>query len=143
MHLCLSCMEQYDEKYGICPNCGADYNIKASESFHLEPGTELGERYIVGRVLGQGGFGVTYIGFDIELKKKVAIKEYLPSEFSTRSVHETKVTVFGGDKEEQFKAGIARFVKEAKRLAKFNKESEIINIYDTVEENGTAYIIME
>ncbi len=143
MKLCMGCMEMYEDKFDICPCCGYEENSLPEEAFHLTPGTVIGERYIVGKVLGFGGFGVTYIGFDRELEKKVAIKEYLPSEFATRTLHQTKVTVYGGDKTEQFGLGMAKFVDEARKLAKFNEDTEIVNVYDTFTENDTAYIIME
>ena len=109
----------------------------------MQPGTLLHDRYIVGRVLGYGGFGVTYIGWDGKLEQKVAIKEYLPGEFSTRMPGQSQVTVFNGDKSEQFRDGLKKFVEESKRLAKFQNEAGIVKIFDSFEENETAYIIME
>ena len=116
---CLGCMEIYDERYEICPHCGYIYGTKAEESIHMEPGTILYDRYIIGKVLGYGGFGVTYIAWDGRLEQKVAIKEYLPGEFSTRMPGQTQVTVFNGEKSEQFQDGLKKFVEEAKRLARF------------------------
>ncbi len=143
MKLCMGCMELYEEQFDICPCCGYEENTLPDEAFHLIPGTVIADRYIVGKVLGFGGFGVTYIGFDKELEKKVAIKEYLPGEFATRTLHQTRVTVYGGDKTEQFGLGMSKFVEEARKLAKFNEDTEIVNVYDTFMENDTAYIIME
>ena len=95
---CLGCMEQFEEMYDICPFCGYEVGTPAEDAIHLNPGTMLHDRYIMGRVLGYGGFGVTYIGWDGKLEQKVAIKEYLPSEFSTRMPGQTCVTIFNGDK---------------------------------------------
>ncbi|MGN0610496.1 MAG: PASTA domain-containing protein [Ruminiclostridium sp.] len=140
---CYGCMELYESEYDICPHCGYIYGSHAEEAVHIEPGTLLHDRYIIGKVLGYGGFGVTYIGWDGKLEQKVAIKEYLPSEFSTRMPGQSQVTVFNGAKNEQFHDGLAKFVDEAKRLAKFQNEPGIVKIFDSFEENDTAYIIME
>ena len=113
------------------------------EQIHMEPGIILHNRYIIGRVLGYGGFGVTYLGWDGKLEMKVAIKEYLPSEFSTRMPGQTKVSVFRGEKKVQFDEGLGKFVDEARRLANFKNEDGIVRVYDSFEENDTAYIIME
>lgn len=140
---CLGCMEYYGDEFEICPHCGYVEGTPAEEAIHMAPGTLLHDRYIIGRVLGFGGFGVTYIGWDGRLEQKVAVKEYLPGEFSTRMPGETTVTVFNGDKKEQFDDGLEKFVDEAKRLAKFKNEPGIVKIFDSFSENETAYIIME
>ena len=140
---CLGCMEQYEEEYKVCPHCGYVVGTTAEEAIHMEPGTILHDRYIAGKVLGYGGFGVTYIGWDGRLEQKVAIKEYLPSEFSTRMPGQSQVKVFGGEKSEQYHDGLAKFIEEARRLAKFQNEPGIVKIFDSFEENDTAYIVME
>lgn len=89
--LCLGCMQEFDDQYTICPHCGYAVGTKAAEAIHMSPGTVLHNRYIVGKVLGFGGFGVTYIAWDKKLEQKVAIKEYLPSEFSTRMPGQTRL----------------------------------------------------
>ncbi len=143
MKRCMGCMEEYKDDVFICPYCGYEENSLPEESFHLTPGTMLGKRYQIGKVLGFGGFGVTYIGFDTLLEKKVAIKEYLPSEFATRMPSQTNVSVYSGEKTEQFETGMDKFVDEAKRLAKFSETEGIVNVYDCISDNNTAYIIME
>ena len=142
---CMSCMEQYDDNLTVCPHCGSDRTV-GDDALHIPQGTVLRERYIVGKCLGFGGFGVTYIGYDALLEHKVAIKEYLPSEFSTRAIGDTAVTIIGGEADqraEQFHDGLVKFHEEAKRLAKFSSVDGIVKIFDTFEENNTAYIIME
>ena len=141
--ICLGCMTHYDEEYSICPICGYVEGTHVADTMHMEPGSRLQDRYIVGKALGNGGFGVTYIGRDTLIERNVAIKEYLPSEFSTRTPGQTKITVFTGDKSEQFADGLSRFVEEAQRLAKFANMDGIVNIFDSFEENNTAYIVME
>lgn len=143
MRLCMGCMEEFNESYGSCPYCGYVPGTQPVEAYHIIPGMVINGKYIVGRAIGYGGFGVTYIGMDQVLNKKVAIKEYLPGEFSTRVPGQTEVSVFSGEKEEQFQKGVDKFVDEAKRLAKFQNLEHIVQIYDAFQENGTAYIVME
>ena len=143
MTRCLGCMNEYDEAFGLCPYCGYEFGTPAENSLHMQPGSMLFNRYIVGKVIGFGGFGVTYIAWDTTLKIRVAIKEYLPSEFATRAVGQTQVTIFSGNKTEQFHDGMLKFLDEAQRLMKFQNEQGIVHIYDSFEENNTAYIVME
>ena len=140
---CLGCMEMYGDEFNICPHCGYVEGTVSEEPIHMNPGTILHDRYIIGKVLGFGGFGVTYLAWDGKLEQKVAIKEYLPGEFSTRMPGQAIVTVFNGEKAEQFDNGLKKFVDEAKRLAKFQNEVGIVKIFDSFEENKTAYIVME
>ena len=143
MKRCLSCMTEYADNLTTCPQCGYAEGTVAENALHMSPGSILADRYIVGKVIGFGGFGVTYIGWDALLETKIAIKEYLPSEFSTRVVGQTQVTVFSGDKQEQFTDGMKKFIDEAKKLAKFHSTPGIVKIFDSFEANNTAYIIME
>jgi beta-lactam-binding protein with PASTA domain len=136
-------MEEFEDQFDICPYCGYVKGTPAREAYHIIPGTVLHERYIIGKVLGFGGFGITYLGYDRLLNMKVAIKEYMPSEFSTRMPTQTVVTVYSGEKEEQFQAGLKNIIEEAKRLAKFQNEPDIVHVFDCFQENNTAYIIME
>ena len=143
MKICYGCMENYSDELTVCPHCGFAEGTKPENALHMEPGSILADRYIIGKVIGFGGFGVTYIGWDTLLKTKVAVKEYLPSEFSTRVLGHTMVTVFSGDKTEQFNDGMRRFIDEAKKLAKFHSTPGIVKIFDSFECNNTAYIVME
>lgn len=139
----MNCMEQYDEQKPICPYCGYDEHTEEISGPHMMPGEILQERYIVGVALGIGGFGVTYIGWDALLERKVAIKEYMPSELASRSVGVKEITIYAGKRQEYFRWGLQKFREEAQKLAKLNQISGIVQIYDTFEENRTAYIIME
>lgn len=140
---CLGCMERIEEGTEICPHCGYDQNLPAREAYHLSPGTILRARYLIGRVIGYGGFGVTYLGYDLMLGYKVAIKEYLPSEFATRVPEQQTLSIYTGEAEKQFEAGLRSFGDEAKRLAQFSNIPGVVKIYDVFHENRTAYIIME
>lgn len=143
MARCMGCMAEITEEERICRYCGYQKGTDVKEAYYLLPGTVLKQKYLVGRVLGYGGFGVTYIGWDQVLQRKVAVKEYLPSDFATRSYGSRRVTVFSGEAAEQFQAGLESFLFEARRLAKFNAVAETVDIYDCFEENGSGYIVME
>lgn len=144
MNRCLGCMEEFQEGYDLCPYCGYEVGTPPREAYHMMPGTLLLEgRYLIGRVLGFGGFGVTYIGWDRVLERKVAVKEYLPGEFSTRIPGQTQVTAYEGERTEQFGSGLGKFLEEAKMLAKLEAANGVVQIYNSFQENGTAYIIME
>lgn len=143
MHRCLGCMEEYQDEFHMCPLCGYEEGTPPQEPYHMLPGTILSGKYLVGKVLGFGGFGVTYIGYDRKLERKVAIKEYLPGEYSTRMPGTTEVLTHGEEKAEQFQKGLSKFVEEAKILAKMQDCNGVVKIYDSFMENSTAYIVME
>lgn len=142
--LCMHCMQTLETPHSVCPHCGFD-NQKAENAAHqLECGSILCGTYFVGRTLGQGGFGITYVGMDLNLEKKVAIKEYYPEGCVTRDIktHST-VLSFDGEKTTFFRKGRERFVDEAKTLALFSGDSGVVNVRTFFFENGTAYIVMD
>ena len=143
MPLCYHCFRETDTP-GVCPHCG--YDPAGSERKYplaLHPGSILNGRYIVGRVLGQGGFGITYIAQDDRTKERVALKEYLPTEFAGRTSGSPSVQVYSDDRRENFEYGKAQFLEEAKTLAALNGDPHIVRVYTYFEENGTAYFTME
>ena len=126
-----------------CQHCGYD-NSEVLNPNYLSPGSELQNgKYVVGQVIGAGGFGVTYSAWDTLLDRHVAIKEYMPGEFSTRMPGRTQLTIYSGEKETQFNDGMLKFYDESNRLAKFTETAGIVQIYDCFYENNTAYIVME
>lgn len=144
MKRCMGCMELYEEQYDICPHCGYEDGYDDHQLLHIDAGQILADRYVIGRSLGFGGFGVTYLGWDNKLERKVAIKEYLPSEFATRMVHRQEIIVDNSEKKtKQFLEGKTKFLKEAQKLAKVGDIDGIVHMYDSFEANNTAYIIME
>ena len=143
MKRCLRCFQNYEENKTECPWCGFQENQQLKEPQYLSAGTVLQNRYEIGAVVGAGGFGITYAAWDRVLEQRVAIKEYMPGEFSTRTPGETRVSVYGGEKEEQYKNGRDKFYEESQRLAKFQDVPGIVQIYNSFEENETAYLVME
>ena len=110
----------------------------------LRKGTRLIGRYTIEGVLGQGGFGITYLGMDELHKKKVAIKEFFPQGIVTRNIeYEDTVTVTLVGEKENYDKGKERFLKEAQTMAMFSKDKGIVKALDFFEINNTAYIVME
>lgn len=133
----------------VCPACGAD-NLDTAQSCascgshlvapHLPMGNKLmGGRYTIGKVLGEGGFGITYQGADTLLKRPVAIKELFP-EGARRSGSTVIPPVSTG--EDSFIEIRQDFIKEAQTLAQFSHPS-IVRVLDQFETNDTAYFVME
>lgn len=142
--LCMGCMTSIENKKAYCPYCGFKADAAEQSPHHLPPETILNGKYLIGRVLGEGGFGITYLGWDLNLDMKVAIKEYYPAGFVTReNTVTTTVTPFSGDKREAYISGLEKFVGEAKSLAKFYILPGIVSVKDFFKENGTGYIVME
>ena len=137
-HLCYNCFQEKPEEAGPCPYCGFDLeeNVK-KYPVALRAGTVLNGRYIIGRVLGQGGFGITYLAWDTKLEAKVAVKEFMPGELATR-VDGTIVSVLAESKTEAFTYGAERFQEEARTLAKFMGQPNIAGVTDYFDENDKA-----
>lgn len=118
-------------------------NRSMSNTRCLKPGVILKERYKIEEVIGAGGFGITYRAWDPLLQSYVAIKEYYPSGIATRSADSSKVCVPVGQEQREYHRGRIRFLKEAQDVARFQSEPNIVSIYDYLEENDTAYMVME
>ena len=139
---CLGCMK-HKQEYPVCEHCGYDERT-ANAPHQLQTGTVLQGRYLVGRALGQGGFGITYLGWNQYLETRVAIKEYYPSAFVDRNAtHNTAVLCKTERMEEMFRDNRLRFLREAKTLAKLQYVPQIVSVFDFFEANNTAYIVME
>ena len=140
---CYNCMKQINDGSEFCFNCGKPVNSN-HPPHHLKPGTILHNQYLVGNSIGEGGFGITYVGLDLSLDMKIAIKEFYPSGYANRNnTHSNNVTLNYQSEGEYFKSGVENFLREARSIAKFNNESSIVDVRAFFEENGTAYIIME
>ena len=115
-----------------------------AHSHQLSENYILSERYRIVKVLGEGGFGITYEGYDGLFNVKVAIKEYYPIGLVNRTVTEsTEVTAFTRENDEIFKRGKKSFLKEAKILAMFSSNPNIVSVKDFFEHNNTVYMVME
>ena len=132
---CHACGNLLKGTEGVCPVCGMPY-----ASPHLPPGTKLREgKYTVGKVLGQGGFGITYQGADVALNRPVAVKEFFPDGSSRRTNLLVPPTALGGG---GLQNALESFLDEARTLSQFNHPG-IVDVFDVFEENHTAYLVME
>lgn len=138
--LCENCFMETDQE--PCPFCSYDKSRRKRDITVLEMGSILDGRYMTGGVIGKGGFGITYLAYDIKLDKRVAVKEYYPRGIATRG--EDRVTVSASDEnsERTFRDGAERFYKEAELVSRFNGNPNIVNVYDFFRENDTVYFTM-
>ena len=139
-HICPNCFREQSFG-GVCPHCG--YQGEVRPPLALPEGSILGGHYLLGRVLGQGGFGITYAAWDFNRNQKVAIKEYFPETFATREGATRRVAPLSHSHEENYSFGLQQFLKEAGALSQFTHVAEIVSVYACFEENGTAYFTME
>ena len=143
--LCINCMQERRSPDGICEFCGFDVRTFELPRHHMRPFTILAGKYLIGNAIGEGGFGITYIGMDLNLEVKVAIKEYYPQGAAVRDCRTNDSTVWSYSKSTQvfFEEGREKFINEAKTIAKFRNVPEIVGVIDFFRENQTAYIVME
>ncbi len=142
MAYCSYCMSELSGEF--CTSCGKKAEQYIPAAHHLSSGCVLSKKYLVGAVIGEGGFGITYIGRDLNLDIKVAIKEYYPfGTVNRNSTSSTYVSANLGDAEAEFEKGKKSFLSEARTLAKFANEPNIVTVRDFFEENNTAYIVMD
>ena len=142
LNKCFGCMEEI-QGYP-CPHCGFDPRRVTGIEYALPMGTILTGKYLVGRVLGQGGFGITYVGWDIALERKVAIKEYYPSGQVSRNPGSRGLTWYTSVQSQQAKQnGTQMFLKEARKMSKVDDIPNVVRVRDLFQENETAYIVMD
>lgn len=145
-HLCLGCMSYIENPDAPCPNCGRTKTMRNAVS-QLQPGYMLTnenqtEKYIIGRVLGQGGFGISYLAWNANRGERVVVKEYFPAQFVNRDRNDNVVPINPKDYE-QFRHGLDSFLKEAYQLLEFSNDPNVVNVKNFFQANDTAYIVME
>ncbi len=140
-YLCMGCMTDKGTS-AICPLCRYDEE-KRRTPLALPHRATLKNRFVIGRMLGKpGGFGITYLGWDITLETSVAIKEYLPRDLVTRDTDRTSITPHSDEDEKDFRYGLKQFLQEARTLAKFD-HANVVRVRDFFEKNSTAYLVMD
>ena len=138
---CLNCFQVMIAAEMVCPHCKYPQPTSFNHTY-LQPPFRLKEQYILGRVLGHGGFAITYLGYDRSLGTRVAIKEYFPAEFATRAADGCAVIPYAGNRQTLFQLGKEKFIAEARLLATL-RNPNIIGIRQFVEDCNTAYFVME
>jgi serine/threonine protein kinase len=142
MTRCLVCNAENPSTARICATCGASLNgdPAGGATSALSAGTQLSNGlYAVGKVLGQGGFGITYLGSDARERRTVAIKEFFPHGSARRG---REVYPSSGMSLPDFVVARDKFLGEAGILARF-KHPGIVEVYASFDENKTAYMVME
>ena len=142
-HLCLGCMKY---KKNLDEPCACGWHEDSRNDRHQLPaGSSLAGRYMVGRVLGEGGFGITYLGWSMKQNKKVAIKEFYPGKKMVvrESDGYTVTPLPDPQKQKRFESGRDKFFYESQVLAAFDADPNIVNVEDFFKENNTSYIVME
>jgi hypothetical protein len=125
-----------------CPDCGYDETAQRA-TFLLPHRTLLNGQFIVGRGLGKpGGFGITYLGWDLWLHRRVAIKEYFPRDIAGRAADGTTVTPDSTDDAEGFRYGLEQFQTEARTLARLDHPNSV-RTHQVLAAHGTAYLAIE
>ena len=134
-----------DERTVIGPVSGSgaasEFAPSSSMSVHTLPeGTRIRDYKITG-LIGEGGFGIVYLAYDVSLQRRVAIKEYLPASMASRANASMAVVVKSTRHQETFALGLKSFLNEARLLARFDHPS-LVKVYRFWEENNTAYMVM-
>ena len=126
----------------VCPNCGYDESERRTPLV-LPYRVVLNGQFIVGKVLGKpGGFGITYLGWDINLATLVAIKEYLPRDYAGRDADHASVMAHSREDASLFRFGLEQFLNEARTLARFDHPN-VVRTRSFFEQHGTAYLVMD
>ena len=150
--LCMGCMELLENTGVPCPKCGFSLKDYQQPENGMPPYEILNGKYLVGKVIGIGGFGITYIGWDFYQSKKVCIKEYFPKGVAKReqtTTYSTEYSTYSMDvftvntKKAAYLGGLKGYIKEAETLSKFYGRPGIVSVRDFFYGNKTAYIVME
>lgn len=128
-----------------CRHCGYDPALDLPLPYFLRPGAILNGKYVIGKALGQGGFGITYIAWNLALDTKVAIKEYFPAGQVMRDSGSNRDLYWYSTPQATWarSEGLEKFLKEARKMSKVSHISQVARVQDLFQENGTAYIVMD
>lgn len=138
--LCENCFAEISSD--PCPLCGFNPRLHKNDPIALRLGSILNKRYRIGGVIGKGGFGITYLAYDLKLDTRIAVKEYYPLGLAIRTPGNTTVSVSNEDSEKSFRSGAEKFYNEARTVARFNGNINIVSVHDFFYENDTVYFTM-
>ena len=141
LNRCLACMQEIEPGIRICPHCHTAIPCPPNDANSLQPGYELG-RFVIGKQIGHGGYGKTYIAFDKRLQRIQCIKEFFPNKFRRLSDMSPDVTP---EEKVEFDKSSDRFLQEARIMSAMSehKVPNMVEVFDQLEMNGTTYILME
>lgn len=142
---CVGCMKPLTAE-GRCAYCGLQQDKYRPIPRCLRPGMCLRDRYVLGRVLGEGSFGISYIAWDCLLDTVVAIKEYFPASLVSRHISEededTNVYIYEKRESQKYQESLKKYLGEAKSLSAYYDLDRIVSVRDFFYANNTAYIVM-
>lgn len=138
---CINCMHEKGTG-SVCPACGFNESATPSSPYYLHPRTILQQKYMVGRAIGQGGFAITYLAWDINLGIRLALKEYFPIDLVYRIPGNNLVMAHTKAQDAIFISDMEKFIKEARLLARFIDHPNIVSVTDYFQANRTAYLVM-
>ena len=142
---CVGCMKPLTAE-GRCAYCGLQQDKSRPIPRCLRPGMCLRDRYVLGRVLGEGSFGISYIAWDCLLDTVVAIKEYFPASLVSRHISEededTNVYIYEKRESQKYQESLKKYLGEAKSLSAYYDLDGIVSVRDFFYANNTAYIVM-
>ena len=144
--LCPGCMNEWGKPDQACPVCGFIRNKYERAARWLPLYTVLEHKIMIGKVIGEGGFGITYMGWDLNLQVRVAVKEYFPMGLATRETGQGRscaISALPGVRRDNYRQGLEKFMTEAQNLSKFYNLNGIVSVKDFFFANETAYMIME
>lgn len=139
--LCPSCFRTITD--GVkCNECGYTYYSTTEHPLRLPIFSVLHKRYLIGKLLGYGGFGITYAALDVETNSICAIKEFFPADIVSgrNEIHNLKLITHMNT---SFENGKKRFLKEAQTLYRLKDNTAVVDILNYFSENNTAYLVME
>ncbi len=143
MNLCPNCFENSYHN-ASCTRCGYQLQYDKPRSQKALPvGTVLKQRYYLGKLLGEGGFGITYKAYDLKKQSMCCVKEYAPNGLCRRRDDNHQFELVSYESEEPYRAGLRRFLEEAQILSKLEQIPSVVDITDTFQEYNTAYFVME
>ncbi|MGL5436052.1 MAG: protein kinase domain-containing protein [Lachnospiraceae bacterium] len=140
--MCPNCFSWHYHR-NSCADCGYINQPNRNQGRAMTAGTLLGNRYFIGRILGVGGFGITYKAYDYLHREVCAIKEYAPAGITYRNQGEKEIQVSMTSGKSVFHHGMIRFLQEAERLKQLFDIDDVVKIKDSFSQNGTAYFVME
>ena len=144
--LCPGCMNEWAKPDQACPVCGFIRNKYERAARWLPLYTVLERKIMIGKVIGEGGFGITYMGWDLNLEVRVAVKEYFPMGLATRDTGQGRscaISALPGVRRDNYRQGLEKFMAEAQNLSRFYNLSGIVSVRDFFFANDTAYMVME
>lgn len=140
--LCMGCMTHKGEER-VCPHCHWKETSLPASPYHLPPRTIVNHRYLIGRVIQQGKFGITYLAFDTGSRRRCVVKEFLPKDIITRFPGNPNIIINDIESQPDFSYCLSKFSEETAVLQKIRPQPGLAHTFDFFRENSTAYRVNE